>query len=86
MKNCEKLSSPLEVVYLSVEMNCDNCTVEWFYKEASDSEFSSTVNIRETGDAVPSRVFIAMKNSLDYNKVYTFKAIGSREQLYTIIK
>jgi len=76
VKNCRRLSSPLEIVYLMVETNyCNNdCSLEWYYKEQSDDTFISANNVRDL--ETPLHVFISKKRSLDYNKIYTFKVKG----------
>lgn len=74
LKNCDHLSSPLEIVYLIVETKCNNCSFKWHYKDQSDSQLISAENIREPN--TPYYIFLTKKLSLDYNKMYTFQAKG----------
>lgn len=75
MKNCRHLSRPSEIFYLMAQTKSNNnCSLEWYYKENSEAKFISAKKIRELD--TPSHIFISIKSSLDYNKVYTFKVKG----------
>ncbi|XP_050063461.1 uncharacterized protein LOC126552720 isoform X6 [Aphis gossypii] len=76
VKNCRHLSRPSEIFYLMAQTKSNiNCSLEWYYKENSEAKFISAKKIRELD--TPSHIFISIKSSLDYNKVYTFKVKDS---------
>lgn len=81
-KNCEYLSNPLQVIYLSVETSCKRCTFEWYYRNQSDSDskFISAKTI--SAPNTPSHIFIVMQNMLGYDTIYMFKAKGWKIKLY----
>lgn len=79
LKNCGTISSPLENLYLSAETECKNCSLEWSYKEKTESSFRQTLDIKVHG--TPSNILIVKRKLLDYNKIYKFKVEGMFEEL-----